>query len=101
MAGAVPAGLQVLMALWQAVGPAAAHERLCTAGSDEQIIVCATDDAEQFRIPAVLRREDRADGPRRIIIDLGDGRTLHVNGEQGDVGGWPSRRIMIGITAPL
>ena len=96
--------LLTLALMMQSAGPVAVRTRpVCTPSqNDQEILVCAQgDDAEQFRIPEPLRDSREDDGPRRVRVDLGDGVSAELYGEQGGVGGIPSQRVMTSIKIPF
>ena len=94
----------LLVIALQSAGPATIIGRpSCDpAENDNEIVVCALgDDAEQFRIPEAMREEQDDHSPRRVQIDLGNGATAEISGEQGGAGGFVSQRIMTGVKIPF
>ena len=96
--------LVTLSLAFQGVGPATQRIRpVCTPSlNDQEIVVCASGtDAEQYRIPEALRDERADDGPRRVRVDLGDGVSAELYGEQGGAGGFVSQRVMTSVKIPF
>lgn len=71
-------------------------ERRCRPDTDGDIVVCGRVDNSLYRLqklPDQYQRDN--DGLPRARHVLGDGSTVSAETEQVDVGGFPSKRLML------
>ncbi|MBD3729695.1 MAG: hypothetical protein IE933_08325 [Sphingomonadales bacterium] len=67
----------------------------CPVARAGEIVVCAPEDQEQFRLRPLDPRFDKPEPEDNRLRTTIGGVPVEADSEQADVGGWPSNRIMV------
>lgn len=79
--------------------PAEAEAGSCGAGSGTEIVVCGRRGPSDRFTPEQMEELARryAEKPVRAQVGLGDGASAGVEASHGNVGSFPTNRIMVGV----